>query len=70
MPDTPILAPATGAPEQAIRFIRVRPHGAYDAASIARIVGAYWATGTAAGVDPAPKMPVPMLMIHLRTVIW
>lgn len=52
MPDTPILSTPSGAPEQAIRCIRVRPHGEYDTAAIARIVGAYWTVCAAAGVDP------------------
>jgi hypothetical protein len=52
MPDSPILAVPTGAPEQAIAYILARSHGAYTDLDVDTIVRAYWAQCVHVGVDP------------------
>ena len=50
---TPIIAPATFDATRAAAFVLQRPHGSYDARTVAAIADQYWGICPGVGVDPA-----------------
>ena len=51
-PGSPLLGPASAPAERAEHYLQARPHGEYSAGDVTRIVGLYYTTATAAGLDP------------------
>jgi hypothetical protein len=51
-PDSPLLAPASAPSARAEHYLLARPHGGYSGDDITKIVGLYYTTATAVGLDP------------------
>ena len=51
-PDSPLLAPASAPSARAEQYLLARPHGGYSAGDVSAIVGLYYTTATAVGLDP------------------
>jgi hypothetical protein len=51
-PDSPLLAPASAPSARAGQYLLARPHGGYSAGDVTEIVGLYYTTAGAAGLDP------------------
>jgi hypothetical protein len=51
-PDSPLLAPASAPSARAEHYLLARPHGGYSGDDVTKIVGLYYATATAVGLDP------------------
>ena len=51
-PASRLLGPASAPSARAEQYLQARPHGAYSAGDVTRIVGLYYMTATAAGLDP------------------
>ena len=51
-PGSPLLAPASAPSARAEQYLLARPHGGYSGDDVTKIVGLYYATATAVGLDP------------------
>lgn len=51
-PDSPLLAPASAPSARAEHYLLARPHGGYSGDDVTKIVGLYYTTATAVGLDP------------------
>jgi hypothetical protein len=51
-PGSPLLAPASAPSARAEQYLQARPHGGYSAGDVTQIVGLYYTTATAVGLDP------------------
>jgi N-acetylmuramoyl-L-alanine amidase/Mannosyl-glycoprotein endo-beta-N-acetylglucosaminidase len=51
-PDSPLLAPASASSARAGQYLLARPHGGYSAGDVTEIVGLYYTTAGAVGLDP------------------
>jgi hypothetical protein len=51
-PDSKLLAPASAPSAQAEQYLLARPHGGYSSDDVTKIVGLYYTTATAVGLDP------------------
>jgi N-acetylmuramoyl-L-alanine amidase/Mannosyl-glycoprotein endo-beta-N-acetylglucosaminidase len=51
-PDSPLLAPASAPSARAEQYLLARPHGGYSAGDVTEIVGLYYTTAGAVGLDP------------------
>ncbi len=51
-PDSRLLAPARAPAARAEQYLLARPHGGYSADDVTRIVGLYYTTAEAVGLDP------------------
>jgi hypothetical protein len=51
-PDSPLLGPASAPSARAGQYLLARPHGGYSNDDVTKIVGLYYATAGAAGLDP------------------
>jgi hypothetical protein len=51
-PDSPLLAPASAPSARAEQYLLARPHGGYSGDDVTKIVGLYYTTATAVGLDP------------------
>jgi hypothetical protein len=51
-PDSPLLGPASAPSARAGQYLLARPHGGYSDGDVTKIVGLYYTTAGAAGLDP------------------
>ena len=51
-PGSPLLAPASAPSARAEQYLLARPHGGYSGADVTKIVGLYYTTAGAVGLDP------------------
>ena len=51
-PHSPLLAPASAPSAPAEHYLLARPHGGYSGDDVSKIVGLYYTTATAGGLDP------------------
>ena len=51
-PGSPLLGPASAPAARAEHYLQARPHGGYSDGDVTRIVGLYYTTATAVGLDP------------------
>jgi hypothetical protein len=51
-PDSRLLAPASAPSARAGQYLLARPHGGYSSDDVTKIVGLYYTTATAVGLDP------------------
>lgn len=51
-PDSPLLAPASAPSARAEHYLLARPHGGYSDGDVTKIVGLYYTTAAAVGLDP------------------
>jgi hypothetical protein len=51
-PDSPLLAPASAPSARAEQYLLARQHGGYSGDDVTKIVGLYYTTATAVGLDP------------------
>ena len=51
-PGSPLLAPASAPAARAEHYLLARPHGGYSGDDVTKIVGLYYTTATAVGLDP------------------
>ena len=51
-PDSPLLAPASAPAARAEHYLLARPHGGYSGGDVTKIVGLYYTTASAVGLDP------------------
>ena len=51
-PDSPLLGPASAPSARAGQYLLARPHGGYSDGDVTKIVGLYYTTAEAGGLDP------------------